>query len=114
MEIISVVPRGYCQGVVRAIQIARKTAQDNPDTPVYMLGMIVHNQFVVDACKAIGIRFVEEAGKTRSELLDRINSINCQSRYCRTNNISSIIRIISMSLCRKANILSGMILINNY
>lgn len=63
MEIISVVPRGYCQGVVRAIQIARKTAQDNPDTPVYMLGMIVHNQFVVDACKAIGIRFVEEAGK---------------------------------------------------
>ena len=74
MEIISVVPRGYCQGVVRAIQIARKTAQDNPDTPVYMLGMIVHNQFVVDACKAIGIRFVEEAGKTRSELLDRIDS----------------------------------------
>lgn len=74
MEILSVVPRGYCQGVVRAIQIARKTAQENPDTPVYMLGMIVHNQFVVDACKAIGIRFVEDPNKTRSELLDQIDS----------------------------------------
>ncbi len=74
MEIISVIPRGYCQGVVRAIQIARATAEENPDTPVYMLGMIVHNQFVVDACKAIGIRFVEDPGKTRSELLDEIDS----------------------------------------
>lgn len=74
MEVISVIPRGYCQGVIRAIQIARKTAQENPDTPVYMLGMIVHNQFVVDACKAIGIRFVEDSNKTRSELLDQIDS----------------------------------------
>lgn len=72
MEILSVTPRGYCQGVVRAIQIARKTAEENPDTPVYMLGMIVHNQFVVDACKAIGIRFVEDPQKTRMELLDEI------------------------------------------
>lgn len=74
MEIISVIPRGYCQGVVRAIQIARATAEENPNTPVYMLGMIVHNQYVVDACKAIGIRFVEDPGKTRSELLDEIDS----------------------------------------
>ena len=49
MEIISVVPRGYCQGVVRAIQIARQTARENRGTKVTMLGMIVHNQYVVDA-----------------------------------------------------------------
>lgn len=73
MEIISVIPRGYCQGVVRAIQIARKTAQDNPNKKVTMLGMIVHNQYVVDACKEIGINFVEDPSKTRSELLDEIN-----------------------------------------
>lgn len=74
MEIISVIPRGYCQGVVRAIQIARKTAQDNPNTPVTMLGMIVHNQYVVDACKDIGIHFVEDPSKTRLELLDEIET----------------------------------------
>lgn len=73
MEIISVVPRGYCQGVVRAIQIARKTAEENQGKPVTMLGMIVHNQYVVDACTRAGIRFVEDPGKTREELLDQID-----------------------------------------
>ncbi|MGM9941117.1 MAG: 4-hydroxy-3-methylbut-2-enyl diphosphate reductase [Bulleidia sp.] len=73
MEIISVVPRGYCQGVVRAIQTARKTAQEHRGKPVTMLGMIVHNQYVVDACTREGIRFVEDPGKTREELLDQID-----------------------------------------
>lgn len=73
MEIISVVPRGYCQGVVRAIQIAHKTAREHAHEPVYMLGMIVHNQFVVEACKKEGIQFIESPGKTRLELLDEID-----------------------------------------
>lgn len=73
MEIISVVPRGYCQGVVRAIQIARQTARENRGTKVTMLGMIVHNQYVVDACRKEGIEFVEDPGKTREELLDEID-----------------------------------------
>jgi len=72
MEIISVTPRGYCQGVVRAIQIARKTTEEYPDTPITMLGMIVHNEFVVNACRKMGIRFVENAEKTRLELLDEV------------------------------------------
>lgn len=73
MEIISVVPRGYCQGVVRAIKIAEKTVQENLSQPVYMLGMIVHNQYVVNACKAMGIQFIEDPNKTRLELLDEID-----------------------------------------
>ena len=73
MEIISVIPRGYCQGVVRAIRIAQKTAAENPDQPVTMLGMIVHNSYVVKACQELGIRFVEDPGKTRLELLDQIS-----------------------------------------
>ncbi len=73
MEIISVIPRGYCQGVVRAIQIARKTVEENPGVPVTMLGMIVHNQYVVDACRKIGIRFVENKNQTRLQLLDEID-----------------------------------------
>ena len=36
MEIIKVIPRGYCQGVVRAILIAKKTVKENPDIPVTM------------------------------------------------------------------------------
>ena len=72
MEIIKVVPRGYCQGVVRAIQIARRTAEENPGKSICMLGMIVHNRFVVEECEKIGIRCLEASGKTRLELLDQI------------------------------------------
>ena len=47
MEIINVIPRGYCQGVVRAIKIAKDTAEKYSDYPISMLGMLVHNQYVV-------------------------------------------------------------------
>ncbi len=73
MEIVSVIPRGYCQGVVRAVRIAKETAEKYPDQKITMLGMIVHNRYVVDACRRLGIRFAEEAGKTRLELLDEID-----------------------------------------
>ena len=74
MEIISVIPRGYCQGVVRAIKMAQETAMANPGKDVYMLGMIVHNTFVVNACKKMGIKFIESPGKTRLELMDEIEN----------------------------------------
>lgn len=74
MKIISVVPRGYCQGVVRAIQIAKDTVQKYPNQKITMLGMIVHNQYVVDACAQAGIAYVEDTRKSREELLDEIDS----------------------------------------
>lgn len=73
MEIIPVVPRGYCKGVVRAIEIAKQCAKDYPDQKITVLGMIVHNQHVVDALKNLNITTVEDKNKTRIELLDEIN-----------------------------------------
>ena len=73
MEIISVTPRGYCQGVVRAIMTARRTVEQHPGEPVTMLGMIVHNRFVVEECRRMGIRFVENPKKSRLDLLDEIS-----------------------------------------
>lgn len=73
MEIIRVIPSGYCQGVVRAIRIAKQTAEQYPDEKITMLGMIVHNQYLVDACRKIGIHFVEDTKKTRFDLLDEVN-----------------------------------------
>ena len=39
MQVKAITPRGYCKGVVRAIEIA-KNAQ-NEQQPIYILGMIV-------------------------------------------------------------------------
>lgn len=71
MKVLGVVPRGYCKGVVRAIDIAKKNVSH--DTPVSILGMIVHNQYIVNALKELGIHTVDIKGKTRLELLDEIN-----------------------------------------
>ena len=71
MQVKAITPRGYCKGVVRAIEIA-KNAQ-NEKQPIYILGMIVHNQYIVDALKARGIQTMDIPGQTRLELLDQIN-----------------------------------------
>lgn len=71
MLVKGIIPRGYCKGVVRAIEIAKKHA--NSTTPVYILGMIVHNQYIVSALEDLGIHTIDSKGKTRLELLDEIN-----------------------------------------
>ena len=53
-----------------AIEIA-KNAQ-NEQQPIYILGMIVHNQYIVDALKERGIQTIDIPGQTRLELLDQI------------------------------------------
>ena len=71
MLVKEITPRGYCKGVVRAINIAKKAA--NEKNPVYILGMIVHNQYIVNALEELGVHTIDHKGKTRLELLDDIN-----------------------------------------
>ncbi len=52
-------PRGFCAGVVRAIEIVER-ALEKYGPPVYVRHEIVHNRFVVDQLKAKGAVFVEE------------------------------------------------------
>jgi 4-hydroxy-3-methylbut-2-enyl diphosphate reductase len=59
MKVILAKPRGFCAGVVRAVEIVER-ALDKYGPPVYVRHEIVHNKWVVDALKARGARFVEE------------------------------------------------------
>jgi 4-hydroxy-3-methylbut-2-enyl diphosphate reductase len=72
MEVKAIVPRGYCKGVVRAIKIAKDSI--NAPKPIYILGMIVHNQYIVNSLNDLGIKTIDKKGKTRLELLDEIDS----------------------------------------
>ena len=51
-------PRGFCAGVIRAIDIVR-IALEELGRPVYVRKEIVHNRFVVDELAAQGAVFVE-------------------------------------------------------
>ncbi len=59
MRVILAQPRGFCAGVVRAIEIVER-ALEKFGEPVYVRHEIVHNRHVVDGLKAKGARFVEE------------------------------------------------------
>jgi len=51
--------RGFCAGVVRAIEVVEK-ALEACDAPVYVRKEIIHNRYVVDELRRKGARFVEE------------------------------------------------------
>ncbi|MFC3942917.1 4-hydroxy-3-methylbut-2-enyl diphosphate reductase [Pseudomonas gingeri NCPPB 3146 = LMG 5327] len=59
MNVILAQPRGFCAGVVRAIEIV-ELALEQYGAPVYVRHEIVHNRHVVDSLKARGAVFVDE------------------------------------------------------
>ena len=58
-KILLLKPRGFCAGVVRAIDIVN-IAVDTFGTPIYVRKEIVHNRHVVNELTARGAIFVEE------------------------------------------------------
>jgi 4-hydroxy-3-methylbut-2-enyl diphosphate reductase len=73
LEIIKITPRGYCYGVVDAINLVKKVAKD-PTTPrpIYVLGQIVHNRHVIADMDALGVITLD--GEDRLSLLDQVES----------------------------------------
>ena len=59
MKVILAQPRGFCAGVVRAIEIVER-ALAKYGAPIYVRHEIVHNRRVVEALEAKGARFVED------------------------------------------------------
>jgi 4-hydroxy-3-methylbut-2-enyl diphosphate reductase len=58
-KILLLKPRGFCAGVVRAIDVV-KIALDLYGAPIYVRKEIVHNRHVVDELRSAGAVFVEE------------------------------------------------------
>jgi len=58
-KLLLATPRGFCAGVDRAIHIVEK-ALEKYGAPIYVRHEIVHNQFVVNKLKKMGVVFVDE------------------------------------------------------
>jgi 4-hydroxy-3-methylbut-2-enyl diphosphate reductase len=59
LRILLCAPRGFCAGVVRAIDVVERALQIY-GAPVYVRHEIVHNKYVVDSLKAKGVVFIKE------------------------------------------------------
>ncbi len=59
LKVLLCSPRGFCAGVVRAIELVER-ALNVYGPPVYVRHEIVHNRYVVESLRAKGAIFVEE------------------------------------------------------
>jgi 4-hydroxy-3-methylbut-2-enyl diphosphate reductase len=73
MEVIKISPRGYCYGVVDALQIVRQAARDplHP-RPIYVIGQIVHNRHAIEELTALGVITLD--GPERASILEQVVS----------------------------------------
>jgi len=72
MDVIKVTPRGYCYGVVDAMELARKAAKDPAvPRPIYIIGLIVHNRFAVDELTSLGVTTLD--GADRAAMIEQVS-----------------------------------------
>ena len=62
MKVVLAQPRGFCAGVVRAIEIVERALAKH-GAPVYVRHEIVHNRHVVETLKGKGAIFVEDVAE---------------------------------------------------
>ncbi len=71
MEVIKISPRGYCYGVVDALQIARQAAKDaSLPRPIYIIGQIIHNRHAIDELTKMGVVTLD--GLDRATILEQV------------------------------------------
>jgi 4-hydroxy-3-methylbut-2-enyl diphosphate reductase len=62
MKVVLAQPRGFCAGVVRAVEIVERALAQH-GAPVYVRHEIVHNRHVVESLQAKGARFVKDVSE---------------------------------------------------
>lgn len=73
MEVIRISPRGYCYGVVDALQMVRQAAKDplHP-RPIYVIGQIVHNRHAIEELTSLGVITLD--GPDRASILEQVEN----------------------------------------
>ena len=66
MQVLLAEPRGFCAGVVRAIEIVERSVKKF-GPPIYVRHEIVHNRHVVQSLQEKGVRFVEDIAQIPRE-----------------------------------------------
>src|SRR5947209_3540243 len=71
MEVIKISPRGYCYGVVDALQIVRQAAKDpSLPRPIHVIGQIIHNRRAIEELTRMGVVTLD--GPDRAAILEQV------------------------------------------
>ena len=66
MNVALIKPQGFCSGVTRAVQLAKQAKEEHPDKKIYILGMLAHNQSLIDDLTKDG--FITLMGEEKEEI----------------------------------------------
>ena len=66
MNVALIKPQGFCSGVTRAVQLAEQARKEHPDKNIYILGMLAHNQILIDDLSKKG--FITLEGNEEEEI----------------------------------------------
>ena len=66
MIVALIKPQGFCSGVTRAVQLAKQAKEEHPNKTIYILGMLAHNQSLIDDLTKEG--FVTLLGEESEEI----------------------------------------------
>ena len=78
MEIIIGKNAGFCYGVERAVNGAKKVLEENREGKVYALGEIVHNKEVVNELEKQGLKCVEDIKEAEKQVVLRAHGVSKQ------------------------------------
>lgn len=74
MKIIRLEPQGYCNGVKNALKVVQDVLNSSIyPRPIYLLGSIIHNKFVIEELEKKGAILLEKPGVSKEDLLDTIS-----------------------------------------
>ena len=73
MEIKKVIPSGFCIGVIEAIKKVKELRKDEPNAKIYILGHLVHNEYISDALSKMDIITLDDKDKSKEELIEMID-----------------------------------------
>ena len=73
MPVTKIFPSGYCMGVINAIEMVKKARNDFPDEDIHIIGMIVHNRYVVEAFRNLGAVTLDDRDMSKEAMIDRIS-----------------------------------------
>lgn len=73
MEVRIVEPSGFCFGVKKALEIAKKARVENKDGKIYIVGSLVHNEDVIKGLEADGFIILDEREKPLEQHLLSLN-----------------------------------------
>lgn len=90
MEIILGKSAGFCYGVKRAVEGAKKELEKSPEQ-IYCLGEIVHNKHVVEELEEKGMSVTEDITKAREKVIIRAHGVTDDIyKYAKENNLEII------------------------